>query len=563
MAEPPPSLTSLCIDAITQELIAGDDALLLLQTIYDFPLHLLDTLITRLPPLALHKFHHHLPFQDEDEEGFLREDSTKKRKRARDWNLNAAWRNLFKLRWPDLINQIQPTDWQQAYWETHLQNCLDEAAEIALIPSFNGSIGDIQISDSTLKYIGFVEYTNHSTCDHSKLSYHCLQFGSHVSCLRLQNVLFTAEISGLLRECKLQSLVLRWIRYKEQVDEVCKLLTQHSGTLTSLEFVHCYVDTDFINAIFGSLVIKGVQKHGIQHLSIIASSFLEPCTVSLPNGFESFLSSGRSLCSIRLSDNHHGRTFAKALFMTLLNLSSTISVLDLSENRIAGWLSDFNRRLSSGSHACVEIGKSLQQLRVLNLRGNNLRKDDAESLRYALAHMPNLEDLDISDNLIEDEGIRNLIPSFLGTSETGSRISCLKVENCELSCDGVNHLLYALSTSKAPLKTLSVADNYLGSQVAIALGKFLSTPIELLDIGGIGLGSFGFRDLRNLIKEQLKLVKINISENRGGIETAEFLSKLLSQAPQLIEVNAASNLMPIDSLSIICSALKIAKVIML
>lgn len=94
MAEPPPSLTSLCIDAITQELIAGtyynhaslfsvyihnwrlykclwnwnlefetlagDDALLLLQTIYDFPLHLLDTLITRLPPLALHKFHHHL-----------------------------------------------------------------------------------------------------------------------------------------------------------------------------------------------------------------------------------------------------------------------------------------------------------------------------------------------------------------------------------------------------------------------------------------------------------------------------------------------------------------------
>lgn len=49
------------------------------------------------------------------------------------------------------------------------------------------------------------------------------------------------------------------------------------------------------------------------------------------------------------------------------------------------------------------------------------------------------------------------------------------------------------------------------------------------------------------------------SENRGGIETAEFLSKLLSQAPQLIEVNAASNLMPIDSLSIICSALKIAK----
>lgn len=43
----------------------------------------------------------------------------------RDWNLNAAWRNLFKLRWPDLINQIQPTDWQQAYWETHLQKYIN------------------------------------------------------------------------------------------------------------------------------------------------------------------------------------------------------------------------------------------------------------------------------------------------------------------------------------------------------------------------------------------------------------------------------------------------------
>lgn len=48
------------------------------------------------------------------------------------------------------------------------------------------------------------------------------------------------------------------------------------------------------------------------------------------------------------------------------------------------------------------------------------------------------------------------------------------------------------------------------------------------------------------------------SKNRGGIETAKFLSKLLSQAPQLTKVNAASNLMPIESLTIICSALKLA-----
>ncbi|XP_027350539.1 uncharacterized protein LOC113861736 isoform X2 [Abrus precatorius] len=513
-----PSLISLCVDTLSHHLLHAEDDELLLFAIYDLPFHLLNTLITRLPPLALRKFHHHIPFLDRDEEGFSFDDSTNKRKRSRDWNLNSAWERLFKLRWPDRVKQVQPTDWQQLYWENHLQDCLDEAAEVALIPSFNGYIGDIQISDSILKYIGGVGHTSHSTCDHSKLSYHCLQVGSHLP--------EAAKCSMYCRN--------KWFVEGMQTAESGTKMYQIQGT-------------------------ESVQKHAIQHLSIIASSFLEPCSVSLPSGLVSFLSSGRSLCALKLSDNHHGRTFAKALFETLLNLSSGISVLDLSENKIAGWLSDFNRRFSSCSHLSLGNGKSLQQLRVLNLRGNNLRKDDVESLRYALVHMPNLEELDISDNLIEDDGIRNLSLYFVGSCETCPRITCLKLENCDLSFAGVNHLLHVLSTFKGPLKSLSVADNYLGSQVAEALGKFLSTAIEVLDIAGIGLGSYGFQELQKLIKEELKLVKINISENRGGIETAKFLSKLLSQAPQLIDVNAASNLMPIESLAIICSALKVAK----
>ncbi|MCH90554.1 protein NLRC5, partial [Trifolium medium] len=96
------------------------------------------------------------PFQDLNKEDVPHDDSTNnKRKRSRDWNLNTAWQKLFKLRWPNIIDQIQPTDWQQAYWETHLQNCLDEAAEIALITSFKGRIGDIQISGN-LTQLGIV-----------------------------------------------------------------------------------------------------------------------------------------------------------------------------------------------------------------------------------------------------------------------------------------------------------------------------------------------------------------------------------------------------------------------
>jgi hypothetical protein len=44
----------------------------------------------------------------------------------------------------------------------------------------------------------------------------------------------------------------------------------------------------------------------------------------------------------------------------------------------------------------------------------------------------------------------------------------------------------------------------------VALGQFLHTSIEVLNVGGIGLGSSGFRELQEGIMKELKLVKINI-----------------------------------------------------
>ncbi|WVZ06206.1 hypothetical protein V8G54_019552 [Vigna mungo] len=78
MAEEAPSLISLCMDALTQQLLRPFDDLLL-PSIYHLPSHLLNTFIARLPPFALRIFQHHLPF---GEDGFSRDHSTNKRKRA-------------------------------------------------------------------------------------------------------------------------------------------------------------------------------------------------------------------------------------------------------------------------------------------------------------------------------------------------------------------------------------------------------------------------------------------------------------------------------------------------
>ncbi|OMO97835.1 Leucine-rich repeat, ribonuclease inhibitor subtype [Corchorus capsularis] len=603
-----PSLVSLSIDVVKRELLHGDD---FIPHIYELPPELFNSLVKCLPPSTLQKLQTEMPFKTYDDYESTSDYIKSSRKRGRSGNFNKAWKELFTLRWPDLVDRMEPDDWQQIYWETHVQNCLDEAAELALLPSFGGCLGEIQISEKILRYIGYVDHMGNAASDYLKLSYHCQHFGYYARCLRLQNVLcvvescgngFRIDIGFMSEELDNRSVMSvfmhRCASLKEKTtfeelqvtklgctvdpicgtcinistfefhrievmdhlfaDGLCKLLSQNCKTLTSLKFIHCKLSSTFVDAICESLSLRGAETHQIQHFSISSSSFLEPDPVNSAHRLASFLSSGRSLRSLKLCNNHLDWNFARRVLSTLLDASSSISILDLSENNITGWLLNFNWR-SSALLSSLGVAQSLQSLRVLNLRGNNLQKDDASNLKYALVQMPNLETLDLSDNPIEDDGIRCLIPYIAEASKTFSPLAHLNLENCELSHDGVTQLLNALSTLRKPLNSLSIADNGLGSQVAEALRNFWSTSIQVFNLEGIGLGPSGFRKLQDVIMEDLMLVEINISKNRGGIETSKFLSKLIQQAPKLIAVNAAYNLMPVESLTFICSALKTAR----
>ncbi|XP_062079261.1 uncharacterized protein LOC133783619 isoform X2 [Humulus lupulus] len=488
-----PSLTTLCLEVVKDEILRGDD---LMPVIRKLPTDLFDRLLLRLPPLPLLKLGMAMGFGSEEKEkqecdeagqgngrkrgrDFSYEDKEEQeyvdaghgngRKRGRDFSSeekeeqeyddadhengrkcgmisgwDKAWKHLYELRWPKLVNQNEYVDWLQIYWETHLQNCLDQAAEIALLPLFDESLGEIGIPDSLLKHIGYENYMKVATCDYSKLYFHCREFGRFARCLRIQNNICGREISHLLRNCKLQSLALWWIR---------------------------------------------------------------------------------------------------------------------SEEQITGWLSEFIPRFSRSGPMSLGFGKSLQSLRALNIRGNELDEDDALGLRYAMVHMPHLELLDISDNPIQDRGIRNLLPYFIEASEKCTPFTDLYLENCDISNGGVIELINTLLTFKKPLESLSIADNVLGSQVAAALGNLLSTSIQILNISGIELGSPGFEDLEKSITQtqELKLVEITISKNRGGVAAANFLSTLLLRAPKLETINAAYNWMPVEASYIVCSAIKAAK----
>ncbi|XP_058094983.1 uncharacterized protein LOC131240639 isoform X5 [Magnolia sinica] len=480
-----PSLLSLCAKVITMEVICGDQHL---QDIFELPPDLVDYLLMHSPPLALQKLHEVLKFEQCGRHGFFSDSVKDGRKRGRYGDFNTAWKILFHSRWPEGVRQIQPIDcmadqdgitshesmicddWQQMYWEAHLQDCLDEAAETALLPSFGGCIGEIMVSDTIVNFIGYKGDMGHSTHDYSSLSYHCQQFGCYVrSYLGIAN-------------CNAWS-------YEES------------------------------------------------NLKIM------------------------SLCALKLCDNRLGPNSAKMVFDALLNSSSGLSTLDLSDNYIAGWLSTVDGRFSScPTSSSSAIDKSLRSLHVLNLRGSNLRKNDVEDLKSALAYAPNLQSLDISDNLIGDDGIRSLIPYFIDASERASTFVDIKVENCNLSCIGATQLLTSLSTLKSPLNTLSIADNDLGSDIAAPLAKFLGTShVKVLNIEDIELGPSGFLELDKGMPEALELVRINLSKNRGGIEAAKYVYKLILRAPELAVINAGYNFMPAESLAVICSALKLSK----
>uniref|UniRef100_A0A1J3F557 F-box/LRR-repeat protein n=1 Tax=Noccaea caerulescens TaxID=107243 RepID=A0A1J3F557_NOCCA len=357
-----PSLAFLCIQSLKLELLRGDNPT---PDVYELPSELLDGLVAHLPALALLNFQTHMPFKCWDNYESGDDCLTRGRKRARNDVIGESWKALFKLRWPELIHRVEPpADWQQLYLEKHLQNCVDEAAEVAMRPTFIGRISSISVSDKILRYICHEEHTNCQNCVCTQLSFHFQTCGPYLRCLRLLNVLCVTETCELLRTSKLQTLVLRWIRSEKHVEPLCKLLIQSRETLTSLEFIHCKLSSSSISAICASLHDKDIHTIGIQRFCIKTSSIdIDP--LAAPSAFISFLNSVRSFHSLHFCDSHLDRHIARMVFFTLLDSSSNLSSLDLSDNNISGWLSTFSLRSVVGS---LSSGKSLQSLCKLNLR---------------------------------------------------------------------------------------------------------------------------------------------------------------------------------------------------
>ncbi|XP_020529230.1 uncharacterized protein LOC18444105 isoform X3 [Amborella trichopoda] len=594
-----PSLLSLCTNALASTIIGGKYEL---HHISELPSDLYDDLLLCLTPSALQELQDELVSYLRLRNCCARDPLTSNtnenvRKRARfdesfghrsegkfpltgddfliqlDNSFSMAWKALLKARWPQGGKQVQWIDsmlmqdskgnsedasnWQQMYWEAHLQHCLDEAAAQALLPNFQGCIGDITLL-VPMEHTGSKMGIPSTSYDRSKLSYNCQQYGRYARFVKLQNVLCVEETCNLLRDSRLQGIVFRGIKSRNHVDGARKLLNQNVTTLLSLEFIHCKLSASALNDISYSLYDKGNPMHGIQHLSIKSSSFFMGNT-TFPFGFLSFLLSGRSLYSLNICDSGLEFKFAQTLLDMIHDSKSSLSAHEPSVNKIPGCSA--NGRLLPCFLSSSGVDYSLKELRVLNLRGNNLGTEHAECLKYLLIHTPQLQSLDISENPIGDDGIgRILVPSFKEASERPCPLVDIKVDNCDLSSVGATQFLDIFSTSCGHLTALSIAYNYLGSRAVIPLGNFLEAScIRRLDIEAIGLDCSGLTDFAKALPSNLELAHINLSKNRGGIGTSTFVSQLILRSPDLLSVDASYNFVPQESLPLIHAALRQSK----
>uniref|UniRef100_A0A7C9A5W1 Uncharacterized protein n=1 Tax=Opuntia streptacantha TaxID=393608 RepID=A0A7C9A5W1_OPUST len=202
-----PSLLTLCLDALKDHILYGDDDDDdgVLQGIYELPAELFDCLLRQLPALALHKLQSQMPSEVQSDFDIDYACAGSGRKRTRHGKFDAAWKVLFYLRWPELTEHLpydplagknvmeceSINDWRQKYWEMHVQNCFDAAAERAMLPSFDGRIGEIIVPDALIKAIGFQKKC--SVYVYSRLHDHCQGFGAYTRFLRLPNVFCNVE----------------------------------------------------------------------------------------------------------------------------------------------------------------------------------------------------------------------------------------------------------------------------------------------------------------------------------------------------------------------------------
>lgn len=255
------------------------------------------------------------------------------------------------------------------------------------------------------------------------------------------------------------------------------------------------------------------------------------------------IESNAVLEELNLSCNEICSQGVKQLSAVLRKENSKISKLNLSWND-----------LGDDGVACLA---SVRQ-KALNLAWNNIGIRGVRSLISIFQSLKNLEELDLSGNIIEAVGLEALLPCLM---VPGCMIKCLELNHCKLEDKGVNHCIEILTFSQNQITRLGIAGNSITNDGVEKIAKALNSPeckVKSLNLSCNVIGDEGVESLSlSMCSPNCTLQELDFSQNEINSQGCKYLATAIRKHNCLEKLNLKGNQIGDEGASQLVSALRI------
>ena len=181
-------------------------------------------------------------------------------------------------------------------------------------------------------------------------------------------------------------------------------------------------------------------------------------------------------------------------------------------------------------HACVDVLKQCGQLKVLDVKNNELGNEGAKILGDVLRQCNNLSELFLCSNRIGNKGARGLGDGL----KQCSNLSELSLNDNKIGDKGAEGLGYGLSQC-SNLSVISLTSNIIGDEGAKGLGDGLKQCSNLseLFLTNNKIGDEGAKGLSYGLRQCSKLSILSLTNNKISDEGAKGLGYGLRQCSNL------------------------------
>ncbi|XP_039542875.1 NACHT, LRR and PYD domains-containing protein 3-like isoform X2 [Pimephales promelas] len=226
-------------------------------------------------------------------------------------------------------------------------------------------------------------------------------------------------------------------------------------------------------------------------------------------------------CRRALLDGCHlSNQSCESLSSALRSSNSRLTELNLNNNN----LQDSGVKL-----LCVGLKSSDCQLNILRLAGCRLTGECCESLSSAL--QPALKELDLSDNCLQDSGLKLL---SVGLKSSNCQLKILRLVTCNITSQSCESLSSALQSPNSRLRVLDLSKNDLQDlgvkQLSVGL-ESSHCQLEILRLSGCMVTEEGCRYLSSaLSSNHSRLRELDLSYNHPRDLGVKLLSDRLNHS---------------------------------